>query len=84
MDTFKEHFQSDAELLTEGAVFKKPSVLFALLWRTYSKVNGATDEKERAKYQAQLSWISGQMTFSYIKAIEDKLEGIEKQLKPNR
>lgn len=80
MHSFKEHNMSDEELLNEGAIWKKPALLFALLWRTYSKVKGAKNPDERAKYQAQMTWISGQMTFSYIKSLEDKLVEIEKKL----
>ena len=79
--SFKEHSKTDNEILNEGAIWKKPSVLFALLWRTYSKVKGANDEDKRAKYQAQMTWISGQMTFSYIKSLEDKIDSLSKDIK---
>ncbi len=81
MDTFIEHFKTDEELLMEGAVWKKPSVLFALLWRTYSKIKSSNNADDRAKYQAQMSWISGQMTFSYIKALEEKIDALQRDIR---
>jgi len=81
MESFREHVKTDEEVLSEGAVTKSPLFLFGLLWRTYSKIKGSMNDSDRAKYQAQLIWINGQLTFSYIKALEEKLEGIERELK---
>ncbi len=79
--SFNEHSKTDNEMINEGAIWKSPTVLFALLWRTYSKVKSSNDADKRAKYQAQMTWISGQMTFSYIKSLEEKIDSLSKDIK---
>ena len=81
MQTFKEHNMSDEYMLSEGALAKSPTILFGLLWRTYSKIKGSTDPDSRAKYQAQMTWIIGQLSFSYIKELDEKIEQLSRDTK---
>lgn len=76
--SFKKHMIE--EQLNEAGILKNPLTLFSLLMSYNNKISKNIDNKEVLEAIGKMIFISGQMNFNYLRAIDNKIDRIEKRL----